>query len=112
MNFDQLVAHVGGDLGWLSFYARYCAGKNIEKSFCKDFEWWALGAAAIVAAIVAWWIWSKLSRAWRNWRHKKMLAKVADPETMKKHVWSGYDSPEAVPSSEQRDAKARKPEKS
>jgi hypothetical protein len=111
VSFDQLVAQVGKDLEWLSFYARYCAGKNIEKSFCRDFEWWALGIAAIVFAIVAWWILGKIARAYGNWRHRKMLAKVADPETMKKHVWSGYDSPDAVPSSEQRAAKSRKPER-
>ncbi len=50
--------------------------------------------------------------AGRNWMHRRMLAKVADAETMKKHVWSGYDSPNAVPSSEQRARKAGDSEKS
>ena len=107
MNLDQMIAQFGKDLEWFSFYARYCAGKNIEKPFCRDFEWWALGIAVLVAAIVVWWILSKLSSTYRNWAHKRMLAKVADAETMKKHVWSGY-SPDAKPSSEQRADRSEK----
>lgn len=102
MDLDKLIAQFGKDLDWVSFYARYCAGKNIEKPFCRDFQWWAIGAAALVAAILAWWILGRFGKAWQNWRQRRSLAKLADAETMKKHVWSGYDSPDAVPSSEQR----------
>lgn len=102
MDLDRLVAQFGKELDWFSFYARYCAGKNIEKPFCRDFEWWVIGAAAVLAAIVAWWVSARIGKTWQNWRHRRSLEKVADAETMKKHVWSGYDSPDAVPSSEQR----------
>ena len=44
------------DWEWLSFLAQYCAGKNISAAFCRDVKWWALGLAALVAAIVVWWI--------------------------------------------------------
>ena len=102
MDLDKLIAQIGKELDWVSFYARYCAGKNIGKPFCRDFEWWVIGIAALIAAIVAWWIWARTDKALRNWRHRRSLAKVADAETMKQRVWSGYDSPDAVPSSEQR----------
>jgi len=69
-------------------------------------------AAALFVALLALWILSRLGRALRNWMQRRMLAKVADAETMKKHVWSGYDSPNAVPSSEQRARKAGESEKS
>jgi hypothetical protein len=111
VNFDRLIGQLSKDWEWLSFVTQYCAGKNVGKPFCEDFKWWALGAAALVAVIVAWWILGKIAKVYGNWRHRKMLAKVADPETMKKHVWSGYDSPDAVPSSEARAAKSRKPER-
>jgi hypothetical protein len=103
-----MIAQFGKDLEWFSFYARYCAGKNIEKPFCRDFEWWALGIAVLVAAIVAGWILSRLSRTYRNWAHKRMLAKVADAETMNKYRWSGPDLPNAKPSSEQRAGRSEK----
>ena len=107
MDLDKLIGQLAKDLEWFSFYARYCTGRNIEKPFCRDFEWWALGIAAVVAALVIWWIWGRLSRVYRNWAHKRMLAKVADAETMKKHVWSGY-TPDAKPSSEQRAGRLEK----
>ena len=110
MDLDKLIAQLAKDLEWLSFYASYCAGRNIERPFCRDFEWWAIGAAALIAAIIVWWILSKIAKAWRNWRHRRSLAKVADAKTMKQHVWSGYDSPDALPSSERagRDGKSTK----
>jgi hypothetical protein len=111
VNFDKLIGQLSRDWEWLSFVTRYCAGRNLGKAFCEDFMWWALGAAALVVVIVAWWIRSKIAKVYENWKHRRMVAKVADPETMKKHVWSG-DSPEAMPSSEQRAARSRKPEKS
>jgi len=111
VNLEKLIGQLSKDWEWLAFVTQYCAGKNVGKSFCQDFMWWALGAAALVVAILAWWILGRLSRVYQNWKHRKMLAKVADAETMKEHMWSGYDSPEAVPSSEQRAAKSRKPEK-
>ena len=112
MKLDKLIAYLSGDWEWLSFVTQYCVGRNFDKPFCEDFKWWALGAAALVLAAIAWWISSKISNAFENWKHRRMLAKVADAKTMKKHVWSGYDSPDAVPSSEQRAAKpqeSRKP---
>ena len=107
MDLDSLIGQLAKDLEWFFFYAHYCTGRNIDQPFCRDFEWWALGAGALVAAILAWWIAGKLSGAWRGWRHRRALAKVADAETMRKHLWSGYDSPDAVPSSEQRAGKDR-----
>jgi len=108
VNLDQTIAQFGKDLEWFSFYARYCAGKNIEKPFCRDFEWWALGIAVLVAVIVIWWIWGRLSRVYRDWAHRRMLAKVADAETMNKYRWSGPDLPNAKPSSEQRAGRSEK----
>jgi len=102
VDLDKLIAQFGKELDWFSFYARYCTGRNIEKPFCRDFEWWAIGAIVLVAAIIAWWTLGKIGKAWRNRRHRRSLVKVANSETMKKHVWAGYDSPDAVPSSEQR----------
>jgi hypothetical protein len=111
VNFDKLIGQLSKDWEWLSFVTQYCAGRNLGKPFCEDFKWWALGAAALVVVIVAWWILSRIAKVYESWKHRRMLAKVADAETMKKHVWSG-DSPEAMPSSEQRAAKSRRPEKS
>jgi len=102
VNLDQMIAQFGKDLEWISFLALYCPGRNFDKPICREFNWWALAIAGLIAALVAWWIWGRLSRAYRNWAHKRALAKVADAETMKKHVWSGPDLPNAKPSSEQR----------
>jgi hypothetical protein len=101
VDFAKLIDEVTRDWEWLSFLARYCAGKNIGKAFCQDVKWWVLGAAAFAAVLIAWWIVGRLARAYENWTHRRLLAKVADAETMKKHVWSGY-TPDAKPSSEQR----------
>lgn len=106
MDPGKLIAQISKDWEWVSFLAQYCAGRNISKPFCQDFAAWALVAAALVVALLALWILSRLWRAFRSWMNRRMLAKVADAETMKKHVWSGYDSPGAVPSSEQRARKA------
>ena len=112
MDLGRLIAQLSKDWEWFSFLAQYCAGRNISKPVCEGFMAWALVAAALVVVLLALWILGRLGRALRNWMHRRMFAKVADAETMKKHVWSGYDSPDAVPSSEQRAAKSRKPEKS
>ena len=111
MKSDRLIDELSKDWEWASFVTRYCTGRNLGNAFCEDFKWWVLGAAALVVAIVAWWILGKIAKVYGNWKHRRMLAKVADTETMRKHVWSG-DSPEASPSSEQRAAKSRRPEKS
>jgi hypothetical protein len=102
MDFDRFLAQLAKELDWFSFYARYCAGKNIEKPLCRDFQWWMLGIAALVVALAAWIVLDWLGKLYRNRHHRKSLVKLADAETMKQHVWSGYDSPNAVPSSEQR----------
>jgi ABC-type nickel/cobalt efflux system permease component RcnA len=102
VDLGNLIAQLSKDWEWVSFLAQYCAGKNFSRPFCRDFMAWALTAAALVLALLALWILSRLWRACRNWMHRRMLAKVADAKTMKEHVWSGYDSPDAVPSSEQR----------
>ena len=102
MDPGKLIAQLSKDWEWVSFLAQYCAGRNIGKPFCQDFMAWALAAAALVVALFVLWILGRLWRACRSWMHRRRLVKVADAETMKKHVWSGYDSPDAVPSSEQR----------
>jgi hypothetical protein len=112
VKFDQLIAELSKDWEWVSFLTRYCAGRNLGKAFCEDFKWWVLGAAALVVAIVAWWILGKIAKVYGNWKHRRMLAQVADSETMDKYRWSGHDSPEALTSSDQRAAKSGKPEKS
>ena len=91
MDFGKLVEQLTKDWEWLSFLARYCAGKNIGKAFCQDVKWWALGAAALVILIVVWWIWGKLAKAYENWNHRRLMARIADDEAMKNHVWSGHD---------------------
>jgi hypothetical protein len=108
VNLDQVVAQFSKDWEWISFLARYCAGGNIDKPICRDFMWWGIAAAAVLAVFVLWWIAGRISRAYRNWAHGRELAKVADEETMRKHVWSGY-SPEAMASSDQRARKTRNP---
>jgi hypothetical protein len=105
---DRLLAELSKDWEWVSFVTQYCAGRNLGNALCEDFKWWLLGAAALVVAIVAWWILGKIAKVYGNWKHRRMLAQVADPETMKKHVWSGHPSHDA----EQRPAKSRRPEKS
>ena len=92
MDFAKLIDEVTRDWEWLSFLARYCAGKNIGKAFCQDVKWWALGAAALIFLLLAWWILGRLARAYENRNHRRQLAKVADADTMKKHVWSGHDA--------------------
>ncbi len=112
MDLGRLIAQLSKDWEWVSFLVQYCAGRNISRPFCQDFMAWALVAAALVVVLLTLWILGRLGKALRNWMHRRMLAKVADAETMKKHVWSGYDSPNAVPSSEQRARKAGDSEKS
>jgi len=107
----KLIAQLSKDWEWFSFLAQYCAGGNIGKPFCREFMGWALAAAALAVALLALWILGRLWRALRSWMHRRMLARVADAGTMEKHVWSGYDSPDAVPSSEQRARKAGDSEK-
>jgi hypothetical protein len=106
VDLGRLIAQLSKDWEWFSFLAQYCAGGNIGKAFCQDFMGWALVAAALVVVLLALWILGRLGRVLRNWMHRRMLAKVADAGTMKKYVWSGYDSPDAVPSSEERARKA------
>ena len=106
MELDKLIAQFGKDLDWIFFYTKYCAGSNLEHAFCRDFKWWALGAAALLVLLVGWWIWSRLSRAFRNWSIERERARIADEETMQRHVWSGY-TPDAALSSDQRAAKSR-----
>jgi hypothetical protein len=111
VKFDRLIPELSKDWEWVSFVTQYCAGRNLGNAFCEDFKWWVLGAVALVVAIVAWWILGKVEKVYGNWKHRRMLAKVADAETMNKYRWSGHDSPEALTSSDQRAAKPRKSEK-
>jgi len=112
VNFDKLIGQLSGDWEWLSFVTQYCAGRNVGKPICGDFMWWALAAAALVVVIVAWWILSRITKVYESWKHRRMLAKVADAETMNQYRWSGHDLPEALTSSDRRAAKSRRPEKS
>jgi hypothetical protein len=96
----KLIDEITKDWEWLSFLAQYCAGRNIGKAFCQDVKWWALGIAALLAAMLAWWILGKVAKAYEAWKHRRLFAKVADAETMKKHVWAGHDA--HLPSADQR----------
>jgi len=91
VNLDKLIGPLSRDWEWLSFVTQYCAGRNIDKPICEDFMWWALVAAALVLAIVAWWILGKIAKAHESRKHRRMLAKVADAKTMNKYRWSGHD---------------------
>ncbi len=102
MDFHSFFAQLSKDLDWFSFYARYCAGRNLTSSFCRDFEWWMLGAAALIVIILVWWGVGRLLRSRRAWQYRRDLARVADEKTMRQHVWSGYDSPQSMPSTERR----------
>jgi ABC-type nickel/cobalt efflux system permease component RcnA len=92
VDFAKLIDEVTKDWEWLSFLARYCAGKNIGKAFCEDIRWWALGVAALVVIAAVWWLLSRLARAYENWNHRRLSARIADANTMKEHVWSGHDA--------------------
>jgi ABC-type nickel/cobalt efflux system permease component RcnA len=92
MDFGKLIDQLTKDWEWLSFLAQYCAGRNLGKAFCQDVKWWALGSAGLLVVIVAWWILSRFARAYENWKHRRLMAKVADPKTMKEHVWIGHDA--------------------
>ena len=87
-----MIDEMTRDWQWLTFLAQYCAGRNIGKAFCEDIKWWALGIAALLVVAIAWWILGKVARAYENWNHRRLSAKVADPETMKEHVWTGHDA--------------------
>jgi hypothetical protein len=108
VSLDSLISQLSKDWEWVSFITQYCAGSNIGKPVCQDFRWWAIGIAALVLAIVVWWIFGRLSRAYGRWSHRRMLAKVADAETMDKYRWSGPDLPDALKPSDQRAAKSSK----
>ena len=108
MDLGKLIAQFGKDLEWFFFYSKYCAGKNLENAFCRDFKWWLFGTLVILGLLVLWWIWSRLSRAFRNWAYERARARIADEETMKRHAWSGY-SPDAATSADQRAGKERRP---
>ena len=112
MKSDKLIAELSKDWEWVSFVTQYCAGRNLGNAFCEDFKWWVLGAAALLVAIVAWWMLGRIAKVYGRWKHRRMLAKVADAETMNKYRWSGHDLPEALTPSDRRAAKSRKPEKS
>lgn len=92
MDFGKRVDEITKDWEWLSFLAQYCAGRNIGNSFCQDVKWWALGVAALLGLLLAWWIVGRVARVYENWNHRRLSAKVADAETMKEHVWSGHDA--------------------
>jgi len=68
----------------VSFLRAVLRGRNLGKPFCQDFMAWALAAAALVVVFLELWILGRLWRACRGWMHRRMLAKVADAETMKK----------------------------
>ena len=92
MDVGRAIDQLTKDWEWLAFLARYCAGRNIGRAFCEDIKWWVLALAALLVVTLAWWIWSRLARAFEKWNHRRLLAQVADDETMKEHVWSGHDA--------------------
>src|SRR5262245_18539016 len=87
-----MLDEIAKDWEWLSFLAKYCAGRNFNQAFCEDVKWWALGIAALVVVLIAWWIFGKIARMVENWRHRRAFAKIADSKTMKDHVWAGHDA--------------------
>jgi hypothetical protein len=97
MGFGKLIDDLTKDWDWLSFLVQYCAGKNFGKTFCQDVRWWAIGIVGLVVAMVAWWIVARLVRTYENWNFRRLSRKLADAETMKKHVWSGHDAHAAPP---------------
>lgn len=105
MDFAKAIDEVTKDWEWLSFLARYCAGKNIGKAFCEDIRWWALGVAALAAVAAVWWLLGRLARAHENWNHRRLSARIADADTMKEHVWSGHDAHAPPPSERPRRTK-------
>jgi hypothetical protein len=96
----KLIDEVTRDWQWLTFLTQYCAGRNIGKAFCENIRWWALGIAALVVVLVAAWIGGRVAKAYDGWSFRRAQAKIADPEAMKKHVWSGHDA--HLPSADQR----------
>jgi hypothetical protein len=94
-DFGNLIDEVTKDWQWLSFVSKYCAGRNIGGGFCEEFKWWVLGIAVLLALLVLGWIWRKLARAYESWNQRRLMAEVADPKTMRRHVWSGHDAHEA-----------------
>ena len=88
----KLIDEVTRDWQWLTFLVQYCSGKNISKSFCEDVKWWALGIAALLVLLVAMWIWGRVAKAYDAWNLRRLQARIADSDTMKKHVWSGHDA--------------------
>lgn len=92
MGIGKLIDEVTKDWEWLTFLGQYCAGRNIGKAFCQDVKWWALGIASLVVLLVAWWALGRLAKAYGDRSFRRLQAKVADSETMKKHVWLGHDA--------------------
>jgi hypothetical protein len=88
----KLIEEVTRDWQWLTFLVQYCSGKNISKGFCEDVRWWVLGIAALLVLAVVAWIWGRIAKAYDGWNFRRLQARIADSETMKKHVWSGHDA--------------------
>lgn len=99
MDLGRLIDDVTKDWEWLSFLARYCAGRNFGQAFCQDVRWWAIGIAGLLVVIAVWWILARLVKAYENWNFRRLSAEIADAETMKRHVWSGHDAHAADPTS-------------
>jgi hypothetical protein len=80
------------ELKWLGFQAQYCLGHNLfESKICRDFRPWAIGVAAVIALIVLYVVWSRLSKRVRAWLWLRAQAKVADKETMDRYRWTGEE---------------------
>jgi hypothetical protein len=100
VDLGRLIDDLTKDWEWLSFLARYCAGRNFGKTFCQDVRWWAIGIAGLLVAIAVWWIVARIAKAYENWNFRRLSRKIADAETLKEHVWAGHDA--HLPSSDQR----------
>ncbi|HKW36505.1 MAG TPA: hypothetical protein VJO54_01705 [Burkholderiales bacterium] len=92
MDPGKLIDELTRDWQWLSFLAKYCAGRNIGGAFCEDVKWWALGIAGLLAAAVVWMIFVRIAKAYENWNLRRLSARIADRDTMKEHVWAGHDA--------------------
>ena len=103
MDLTRVAERLSQDLQWLVFQAKYCAGPNWSSRLCTEFDLWAGAAAALIVALVAWWLVGRL-RAYLAYRQQ---FKVADAETMNRYRWTGDEKKDVALSGEEIASKIR-----